>query len=333
MRAPLKRFGAKATGWSKDNPLFSTTRLRLDILAGLVIILLICIFSLVIYQLFLIDLKELIGGQFADDINEDIIFESIKQAMLLRLLLVDAGLFMTSALILDFFIKKMLAPIAYVHKKQQQFADDLSHEIRTPLTVIQMYSELLATETSKTGKQYTDIIMQESKKMQLLAEDLLANSRIAYGANNTETISAQEFQRIAEEVFAKLRYLQQKNVQTSVMVNSQIRGIIGSRLDIERLLTNLVSNALKATVKGSVCISLDISQSTALLNVVDSGIGMTSLEIKKNTHRFQTTNTKGVGLGLPIVLEIARKNKWSVDIESEKNIGTTVKVGKILIEE
>ena len=100
--------------------------------------------------------------------------------------------------------------------------------------------------------------------------------------------------------------------------------MVGSRLEIRRLLTNLVGNALKFTDRGLVTISLDKKANFILIKVQDTGCGISTQEQANLFERFRQGNHRlsGSGLGLHLVRQIVEAHQGSIGVESEKGKGS-----------
>ena len=107
---------------------------------------------------------------------------------------------------------------------------------------------------------------------------------------------------------------------------------MGDKTRLQQLFTNLIDNAIKYTSKGSIRVTLQKNEDTALLRVKDTGIGIPREEQEKIFKRFyrvdksRSRETGGVGLGLSIAEWIAHTHHGKIEVFSEQNQGSTFTV-------
>ncbi|MBJ8350389.1 sensor histidine kinase [Streptococcus zalophi] len=226
-------------------------------------------------------------------------------------------------------INTMLDSIENSFKREKQFNNDVSHELRTPVTVILSESEYgkKYAENLSDAKESFDVIHRQSQLMKQLVEQILELTRAENKTQLTmETIDFSQFVRQFVEDSKRLFSDQ------SIFLDTQIEegiSLVGDPILLKRLIDNLVSNALKFT-KDTIKISLTQTESDVILSIKDNGKGIAKDELEKIWHRFyridSSRHTKGVGLGLSLVKEIATLHKAQVSVDSEKNQGSDFRV-------
>ena len=223
---------------------------------------------------------------------------------------------------------EMLNSLENSYIREKQFSSDVSHELRTPVSVILTESQysLEYADTLEEAKDSFSVIQRQAKKMSELINQIMELSKIEKQfIIPTKKIN---FSEIIEKILLDYKNLiDKKNIKTSKEIEENIF-IIGDKIMIERLLDNLLNNAMKFT-KNEIKIKLYSENENCILEVEDNGIGM-SEEFKNliwgrfyqiNDSRNKKIN-KGFGLGLFLVSKIIEQHNAVINVESELNKGT-----------
>jgi len=108
--------------------------------------------------------------------------------------------------------------------------------------------------------------------------------------------------------------------------------VLGDKVRLQQLFTNLIDNAIKYTSEGSIRVAVEKNQEGALVKISDTGIGIPKEEQEKIFKRFyrvdksRSRETGGVGLGLSIADWIATSHHGRIEVDSEINQGSTFTV-------
>ena len=223
---------------------------------------------------------------------------------------------------------EMLNSLENSYIREKQFSSDVSHELRTPVSVILTESQysLEYADTLEEAKDSFSVIQRQAKKMSELINQIMELSKIEKQIIiPTKKIN---FSEIIEKILLDYKNLiDKKNIKISKEIEENIF-IIGDKIMIERLLDNLLNNAMKFT-KNEIKIKLYSENENCILEVEDNGIGM-SEEFKNliwgrfyqiNDSRNKKIN-KGFGLGLFLVSKIIEQHNAVINVESELNKGT-----------
>ena len=223
---------------------------------------------------------------------------------------------------------EMLNSLENSYIREKQFSSDVSHELRTPVSVILTESQysLEYADTLEEAKDSFSVIQRQAKKMSELINQIMELSKIEKQfIIPTKKIN---FSEIIEKILLDYKNLiDKKNIKISKEIEEKIF-ITGDKIMIERLLDNLLNNAMKFT-KNEIKIKLYSENENCILEVEDNGIGM-SEEFKNliwgrfyqiNDSRNKKIN-KGFGLGLSLVAKIIEQHNASIEVESELNKGT-----------
>jgi len=216
-------------------------------------------------------------------------------------------------------------------KKIRQFSGDVSHELRTPLTIIRGEIEVILRKerTKKEYRQILESILEETQQMENIIDDLLLLSKVR-SANKqmlTEKFSLNELLIKVTENFNSAAKAKDINLEP---VNINAITFNGKQTLIERMITNVIDNAIRYTHSGgSIRISLTKNDAFAELTVTDTGVGIPDDSLPLIFDRFYVVDSSrskengGTGLGLAIVKWIAENHKVEIQVHSQANIGTT----------
>ncbi len=188
------------------------------------------------------------------------------------------------------------------------FLANMSHELRTPLNGVVAVADLM----SKTGltphqTELNKIIQASSDQLRRLIGDILDLARIESGEIEFADSPISLHAVVSDVENLSTVMAQEKGLSLMTDVAKDLSGLVmGDSLRLKQVLTNLVSNAVKFTEKGSVTLRLTQSDSGYRFEVVDTGIGFAEDQRAKIFERFQqadgsiTRRFGGTGLGLAI---------------------------------
>ena len=217
------------------------------------------------------------------------------------------------------------------------FVSSVSHELRTPITSILGYLELLADgamgDVSRAQSDALARVSSNSRRLLRLIDDLLVLSRMQDGALDPELVplDLREAVRAGFEVVAP--GWEQRNLRPSLELPEHEVRVLGDRDMLERVVVNLVGNAVKFTADGGlVAVRLDVDTDRTSLLVSDTGIGVPVDEQERLFTRFFRSSLAmkeeipGSGLGLAICQAIVEAHGGDVALDSQPGIGSTFRV-------
>lgn len=224
---------------------------------------------------------------------------------------------------------------------KSQFLANMSHELRTPLNSMLLLSHLLAENEGKnlTDKQveYCNTIHSAGDDLLALINQILDLSKIESGKEDVqiEEVILSQIASSVRKIFEPLA--KEKRVGFSVTLDPSLpRCFLSDRLRIERILTNLLGNAIKFTEQGQVELQIALEKSAEadddpkLTFVVrDTGIGIAPEEQERAFRPFEQIEAtsarrfQGTGLGLAIVRESVRLLGGEISLFSELGKGST----------
>ncbi|PCI52137.1 MAG: hypothetical protein COB51_00620 [Moraxellaceae bacterium] len=224
------------------------------------------------------------------------------------------------------------------HKNKLQFFSKASHELRTPMNAVLGYSRRLEKlfKKDQAPDLYVDAVTHISEGglhlLELINDILdLARAEETGLELNTESLN---FNEVAYETFNHLSTLAD-NKSLDYSFEEKVKNIIieGDKKRIKQVISNLISNAIKYTLTGSIRIVVDQRPDNemgevAVLEVIDTGIGIEIRRINnlfisysKITHE-ETKDVEGTGLGLAITEEIVRLHNGTIKVHSEIDKGS-----------
>jgi signal transduction histidine kinase len=218
-----------------------------------------------------------------------------------------------------------------------EFVATVIHELRTPMTSISSYTELLQEEAAGTltvrQQEFVGAIRRNSDRLTVLANDLLTLSSVEPGALSPEQEDLDLRDVVTSAHVALTAVLDSEHLDVRFEVPPEPVVVHGDARHLERMITNLVTNAVKFTEAGGrVSCTLKVLDGRARMEVSDTGIGIPVSEQDRLFTRFFRSSTAqeyaipGSGLGLTIVDSIVRSHGGTISLVSAHLQGTTFTV-------
>lgn len=225
-----------------------------------------------------------------------------------------------------------MQPIYRSYQRQQQFTADVAHELRSPLASLLATVEAslrLSPEQSEQVPTMLHTVERQGRRLSQLVADLLLLTSL-----EQDTIARPSQPCCLNDIVADLtEELAELAFATDIQLSSQIPDteiyVMGNGSQLYRLVSNLISNAIKYTpMGGSVIVSLAAQERFATIAVKDTGIGIPPKEHSRIFERFYRLNsdrsrkTGGTGLGLSIARAIVQRHQGQLALDSEIGRGS-----------
>jgi len=231
--------------------------------------------------------------------------------------------------------REMVAKLKELDVLKSDLVSSVSHELRTPLTSILGYLELLMSEEDEgltdAQMEMLEVVNRNSKRLLGLIEDLLTLSRIESGSFRLDLAPvglAGIVEAARQLVFGAIPEVA-PNLRVDIA--NDVKDVIADEIQLEKVLTNLLGNAIKFSPEGGeIRLWAKKSGEFVELGLSDSGIGIPTDEQHNLFNPFFRSSVanersiQGTGLGLAIVKTIIEQHGGSIAIDSEEGKGTTV---------
>lgn len=221
-------------------------------------------------------------------------------------------------------------------RAKSEFLANMSHEIRTPMTAIMGYAEQLREMLAGTDSaDMADVIMRNGEHLLAIINDILDLSKIEAGALAVEAIACSPRKIISDAVASLEIRAQRKGITLrTAFPNAMPEFIRTDPTRFRQVLLNLLSNAVKFTERGGVRVDVQLRNPgndapRLLIDVTDSGIGMTEEQLQKLFLPFTQADSSfarrfgGTGLGLALSRRLAEALGGTIHVESTYGAGST----------
>ena len=219
---------------------------------------------------------------------------------------------------------------------QQRFVSDVSHELRTPLTTVRMAADLLhesREDLDPPTARAAELLQRELDRFERLLADLLEISRFDAQAAvlGREPVDVADLVRDTRSALAGLAHARGSEVDLAAVPEEPVVADVDRRR-VERVLRNLLSNALEYGEGRPVQVALAADDDAVEVVVRDAGRGLSAEERARLFDRFWRADTSrrrtsgGTGLGLSIALEDVRLHDGTIDVWGEPGQGASVRV-------
>jgi two-component system, OmpR family, phosphate regulon sensor histidine kinase PhoR len=219
-------------------------------------------------------------------------------------------------------------------KQRKEFVANVSHELKTPLTTIKTYSESLldwglAEKTSEAVRKDVWRIHDDSLRMERLVEDLLLLSSIDSKGIRVR-MELLDFAFLVRQAVERLQHqAQEKQLDMTCYTLSRIPSLYVDRTAMERVITNLVGNAIKYTDRGGeIKVYISYLVDDVYIKVTDTGFGIDKEHLPRIFNRFYRVDMTGsrmfggTGLGLSIAKELIELHGGKISVSSTLGKGT-----------
>lgn len=220
-----------------------------------------------------------------------------------------------------------------LEEERDEFISVISHELRTPITVAEgsiSNAQLLlerGAQTELLKKTFTEA-HDQIVFLANMVNDLGTLSRAERGVG--DSFEPIDIDLLASELYTKYTpRASSKGLQFNLNVVGRVGTVSTSRLYLEEILQNLITNAIKYTQQGSVTLHIKKTAKGVSFAVKDTGIGISKTDQKRIFEKFyrsedyRTRESSGTGLGLYVVQKLAKKLDVTIAIESHLNHGST----------
>ena len=214
---------------------------------------------------------------------------------------------------------------------EQRFTSNASHELRTPVAVIMAQCEY-ALEEEQSPEELREALLSVQKqgyRMSHLIETLLVFTRIEQSTEKYP-VTQTELADLTRSVCEDFQLIADRGITVTCQCPERLSARVNRELYL-LLLNNLMTNAIRyGRENGTAAVRLWQEGETVLLQVRDDGIGISEAERDKIWERFyrsdQSRSSRGLGLGLPLVKQIAEYHGGGVSVESREGEGSTFTV-------
>ena len=212
----------------------------------------------------------------------------------------------------------------------------LAHDIKNPLGIIMGYAETLADQLTgrdraKEHLEILDRIQESAQRIVNLVTGFLEASKAEAGKLSVEERPVELNSLIREVAQQQMGDLRKKNISLDVVLDEGVPTVLGDKAQLDRVLWNLVGNAIKFTpAGGKITVSSRRDDRHVCVAVKDTGIGIPKEELPLLFSQFRrlkgSGKVEGTGLGLFIVKTIIEAHKGTVQADSEDGKGSTFTV-------
>jgi Signal transduction histidine kinase len=208
------------------------------------------------------------------------------------------------------------------------FIANVSHELRTPMTTISGFIEGIIDETipPEMQKKYLEIVLSETKRLAKLVTDMLVVSKMNSRKEELEILPFDINEVIRLTLIKFEKRIEEKHLQVAAIFEDSSSLVLANKDSINRVLTNLMDNAIKFSDSGrKLIVEVRTNSKTAQkldISVYNEGMGIKKEEIDFVWDRFYKTDKsrsidkKGAGLGLYIVKNIIAAHNENIIVES-----------------
>ena len=220
-----------------------------------------------------------------------------------------------------------------LEEERDEFISVVSHELRTPIAISEgsiSNAQLLLERGAEPSilKSTFDEAHTQILYLANMVNDLGTLSRAERGVCDAK--EPIDIDKLAHELYAKYELrAAQKNLHFNLNVVGRIGVVATSRLYLEEILQNFITNSIKYTQEGTVTLTIRKNASGVLFAVKDTGIGISKTDLKRIFEKFyrsedyRTRESSGTGLGLYVVQKLARKLGVTIKVDSHLNHGST----------
>lgn len=228
---------------------------------------------------------------------------------------------------------RLYEEVRRANQAKSEFVSVMTHELRVPMTSIKGYAEMLGMvgELNEQQKSFLEIIRNNIARMSVQVSDLSDIARIESGRLKIEIEEGIRLRQVLDDVLASIKAEIEKRRHTIVVdLPDELPSVRADPQRLTQVLTNLVNNAIKYTPDGgTITIRAWQVDNCVRCAVQDTGIGMEPEEVGRLFAKFWRSEDRfvreqpGTGLGLAIAKNLVEMQGGSMQVESQKGLGST----------
>lgn len=215
---------------------------------------------------------------------------------------------------------------------QRELLANVSHDLRTPLTLISGYAEMMKDMPEEVTDENIQIIVDETKRLSALVNDLLSLSRIK---SRTEELNLSIFdiKELLDTIIERQnKFFESSNTHINFITNLNSVFVKADVKKIEQVIYNFITNAINYSSNNTnkvVDVILEKNLDNVVVKVKDYGIGIKKEHLEFIWQRYYRVDkglqrsSNGTGLGLSIIKEILEYHGFEYGVESVENVGST----------
>jgi len=233
---------------------------------------------------------------------------------------------------LDISIHQMIETIENAFQKEREFISNASHELMTPISILQSKIENMFEQEDIADELKVRLLEMQRilNRLKSITKTLLLISQI----ENEQFLREDKIpvNELLQEVYDEISIrLQDKNISFKIDVPANVVLVNVNKFLLFNLFFNLINNAIKYNREGGeIRVEALHENNQFVVKVIDTGIGISAADLPYIFNRFkklkQSLQQDSFGLGLPIVKSIADFHHIKIEVESEKNVGSTFKL-------
>ncbi|HBE9323694.1 TPA: sporulation-associated two-component system sensor histidine kinase [Clostridioides difficile] len=222
-------------------------------------------------------------------------------------------------------------------KIKTEFFANMSHELKTPLNVISSSNQLVDSfyrsekikDYNNNIKSHVDLVRQSSYRLQRLINNIIDLTKMESGFY-TLKLAKYNIVSVIEDLFMNIEeYALRKDIKILFDTELEEINIYIDKVEIERIMLNLLSNCIKFTDNGGwIYVSIHYKIDKVIISVKDTGVGIPQDKLELIFEEFSqvdktlSRNTEGSGIGLAIVKNLVSLHGGDIEVISEVNKGT-----------
>ncbi|RYD86348.1 MAG: HAMP domain-containing histidine kinase, partial [Sphingobacteriales bacterium] len=226
--------------------------------------------------------------------------------------------------------QKRAEALAEIDRSKTAFFSNVSHEFRTPLTLmLGPLEDLLQAESEGHKKAQIEATHRNAMRLLKLVNNLLDYSRVEAGRIRA-AYQMLDLAELTTDLASSFRSIIEKaGMELLVNCNKLTGDFYTDRQMWEKIVLNLLSNAFKYTLEGTITVDLTQEENFAVLRVTDTGVGIPEKELPHMFERFHRVENsagrthEGTGIGLSLVHELVHLHGGDISVTSIEGKGST----------
>jgi PAS domain S-box-containing protein len=237
----------------------------------------------------------------------------------------------TASILREREARERVEALAELDRTKSDFFNNISHEFRTPLTLMLGPLETLANGADAGQRPLVEIAQRNALRLLKLVNALLQFSRLEAGHREASFVET-DLAAMTTDLAAGFRSAIERAGLHLIVSSDLTEPVFVDRAMWEKIVLNLLSNALKFTLEGTIRVDVTVVDGNARLSVSDTGVGVPADELPSMFERFRRLRSmpsrsyEGSGIGLALTRELVRLHGGSIEAESEVGRGTTIRV-------